>query len=78
MSEFRLYSDQEDAIINAEMKRKLPFIQVAIGSEEIDPSLRWLLENMDCFGDYEKENDVCNGNCSLETGCEAYTKTQGL
>jgi len=75
---YRLYSDQEDEIINAEIKRKLPYIQFIIGSEPIDPELRWLLENMDCFGDYEADNDVCSGGCLLAKGCEKYTKNHGL
>jgi len=61
-----------------ELRRKLPYIQVAIGSNPIDPRLRWILEQMDCFGEYEAENDVCSNHCSLAKGCEGYTKVFGL
>ena len=70
----------EDTFIieDAELRRKLPYIQVAIGSQPIDPRLRWILEQMDCFGEYEVVNDVCSNHCSLAKGCEGYTNVFGL
>jgi len=69
---------EEDSIYEAEQKRKLPYIQVSIDKDITDPMLRWWLENMDCFGEFEADNRVCGGGCLLAKGCEQYTKNHGL
>lgn len=63
-------------IEDADMKRKRPYVQALLG-EDLDSRARWIYENMDCFGDYDVENDNCQ-KCYLREGCDQYAQKHGL